>query len=147
MIVANHASYLDGFIVTAALAIPVSLAYGRASRTWSQARLLGSLTVLVTGGAGFIGSNFIRYVLANEPEASVTNLDLLTYAGVRSTVDELDALGQTLYRGEFDSLEELKAKIRSQQEAHEERRVLVSFRWGLLPPWAPDRKMAPALAG
>jgi dTDP-glucose 4,6-dehydratase len=45
---------------------------------------------LVTGGAGFIGSNFIRYLLAHEPEAGVTNLDALTYAGVRATVDELD---------------------------------------------------------
>ena len=49
---------------------------------------------LVTGGAGFIGSNFVRYVLGAEPEATVTNLDLLTYAGVRATVDELDALGR-----------------------------------------------------
>src|SRR5665811_2047697 len=45
---------------------------------------------LVTGGAGFIGSNFIRYLVAHEPEAEVTNLDLLTYAGVKATVDELD---------------------------------------------------------
>ena len=46
---------------------------------------------LVTGGAGFIGSNFVRHVLDNEPEAEVTNLDLFTYAGVKTTVDELDA--------------------------------------------------------
>ena len=45
---------------------------------------------LVTGGAGFIGSNFVRYVLENEPDTSVTNLDLLTYAGVKTTVNELD---------------------------------------------------------
>lgn len=50
-----------------------------------------SRSYLVTGGAGFIGSNFIRYVLANEPTATITNLDLLTYAGVKATVDELDA--------------------------------------------------------
>ncbi|MGI9647603.1 MAG: dTDP-glucose 4,6-dehydratase [Acidimicrobiia bacterium] len=46
---------------------------------------------LVTGGAGFIGSNFIRRVLEQEAEARITNLDLLTYAGVKATVDELDA--------------------------------------------------------
>ncbi len=46
---------------------------------------------LVTGGAGFIGSNFVRHVLAREPDAAVTNLDLLTYAGVEATVRELDA--------------------------------------------------------
>jgi dTDP-glucose 4,6-dehydratase len=45
---------------------------------------------LVTGGAGFIGSNFIRYVLRTEADATVTNLDLLTYAGVPATVEELD---------------------------------------------------------
>ena len=45
---------------------------------------------LVTGGAGFIGSNFIRYVLEHEPTARVTSLDALTYAGVKATVDELD---------------------------------------------------------
>ena len=49
---------------------------------------------LVTGGAGFIGSNFIRYVLEHESDATVTNLDSLTYAGVKSTADELDALGR-----------------------------------------------------
>ncbi len=37
--------------------------------------------VLVTGGAGFIGSNFVRYLQAVEPEVRVVNLDLLTYAG------------------------------------------------------------------
>jgi dTDP-glucose 4,6-dehydratase len=45
---------------------------------------------LVTGGAGFIGSNFIRRLFASEPAATVTNLDALTYAGVQQTVDELD---------------------------------------------------------
>jgi dTDP-glucose 4,6-dehydratase len=39
------------------------------------------LSVLVTGGCGFIGSNFIRYLLAAEPEVAVVNLDALTYAG------------------------------------------------------------------
>jgi dTDP-glucose 4,6-dehydratase len=45
----------------------------------------------VTGGAGFIGSNFIRRILEHEPDAQVTNLDALTYAGVKATVEELDA--------------------------------------------------------
>ena len=38
---------------------------------------------LITGGAGFIGSNFVRYVLEHEPDAQVTNLDAMTYAGCR----------------------------------------------------------------
>jgi len=36
---------------------------------------------LVTGGLGFIGSNFIRLVLRERPEIAITNLDLMTYAG------------------------------------------------------------------
>jgi dTDP-glucose 4,6-dehydratase len=39
------------------------------------------MKILVTGGAGFIGSNFIRHVLANRPEIGVVNFDKLTYAG------------------------------------------------------------------
>ena len=37
--------------------------------------------ILVTGGAGFIGSNFVHYLLENYDDISVVNLDLLTYAG------------------------------------------------------------------
>lgn len=37
--------------------------------------------ILVTGGAGFIGSNFIHYLLAKEPDVQVFNLDALTYSG------------------------------------------------------------------
>lgn len=37
--------------------------------------------VLITGGAGFIGSNFVRYLQKQEPETTIVNLDLLTYAG------------------------------------------------------------------
>lgn len=42
--------------------------------------------VLVTGGAGFIGSNFVRMLLAERPDWKVTVLDALTYAGNLSTV-------------------------------------------------------------
>lgn len=38
-------------------------------------------TILVTGGAGFIGSNFVRYMLKNYEDITLVNLDLLTYAG------------------------------------------------------------------
>ncbi|MBX7106896.1 MAG: GDP-mannose 4,6-dehydratase, partial [Gemmataceae bacterium] len=37
--------------------------------------------VLVTGGCGFIGSNFIRNLLATDPAVRVINFDALTYAG------------------------------------------------------------------
>lgn len=43
--------------------------------------------VLVTGGAGFIGSNFVHHVLANRPECSVVVLDKLTYAGNERNLD------------------------------------------------------------
>jgi dTDP-glucose 4,6-dehydratase len=39
------------------------------------------MRILVTGGAGFIGSNFIRHVLTTQPDVRVTNYDKLTYAG------------------------------------------------------------------
>lgn len=39
------------------------------------------MTILVTGGAGFIGSNFIPFFLESNPEIHIVNLDLLTYAG------------------------------------------------------------------
>jgi dTDP-glucose 4,6-dehydratase len=45
--------------------------------------------VLVTGGAGFIGSNFVRYLLEHDPDVMVFNLDLLTYAGSPANLDEL----------------------------------------------------------
>lgn len=38
-------------------------------------------TILVTGGAGFIGSNFIRHILSNHTNTCIINLDKLTYAG------------------------------------------------------------------
>ena len=45
--------------------------------------------VLVTGGAGFIGSNFVRYALDAHPDWHVTNLDKLTYAGRIETIADL----------------------------------------------------------
>ncbi len=48
-------------------------------------------TLLVTGGAGFIGSNFVRRLLAERRSALVINLDALTYAGSRATLEELRA--------------------------------------------------------
>ena len=38
-------------------------------------------TILVTGGAGFIGSNFVKYMLEKHPDYRIINVDLLTYAG------------------------------------------------------------------
>jgi len=46
-------------------------------------------TLLVTGGCGFIGSNFIRHLLATDPNVSVVNFDALTYAGNLANLAEL----------------------------------------------------------
>lgn len=47
------------------------------------------MKLLVTGGAGFIGSNFIRYWLSNHPNDDIINLDLLTYAGHKESLTDL----------------------------------------------------------
>ena len=51
-------------------------------------------TLLVTGGAGFIGSNFVRHLLAADADTRVVNLDLLTYAGNRTTLADVEADGR-----------------------------------------------------
>ncbi|MGY3777173.1 dTDP-glucose 4,6-dehydratase [Isobaculum melis] len=45
--------------------------------------------ILVTGGAGFIGSNFVHYMLENHPDYKIINLDLLTYAGNIHNLDDV----------------------------------------------------------
>mgnify|MGYP000485408654 CR=1 FL=1 len=45
--------------------------------------------IIVTGGAGFIGSNFVHYVYNNHPDVHVTVLDKLTYAGNRANIEEI----------------------------------------------------------
>ncbi|MFZ3070259.1 MAG: dTDP-glucose 4,6-dehydratase [Anaerolineaceae bacterium] len=45
--------------------------------------------VLVTGGAGFIGSNFVHYLLKTQPDVEIINLDALTYAGSLENLNDL----------------------------------------------------------
>ncbi|MFC6169207.1 dTDP-glucose 4,6-dehydratase [Loigolactobacillus jiayinensis] len=47
------------------------------------------MNLLVTGGAGFIGANFVHYMLDAHPEDTIVNLDLLTYAGNSHNLDDL----------------------------------------------------------
>jgi dTDP-glucose 4,6-dehydratase len=48
------------------------------------------MKLLVTGGAGFIGSGFIRYWMKNHPEDQIVNLDVLTYAGHLESLKEVE---------------------------------------------------------
>jgi dTDP-glucose 4,6-dehydratase len=57
--------------------------------------------VLVTGGAGFIGSNFIRYALHRHPDISIVNLDKLTYAGNLQNLADVSSDPQLSARYDF----------------------------------------------
>ncbi len=58
--------------------------------------------VLVTGGAGFIGSNFVRYAIATHPDWHVTTLDKLTYAGrLENLRDVMDNPRHTFVKGDI----------------------------------------------
>jgi dTDP-glucose 4,6-dehydratase len=60
------------------------------------------VNVLVTGGAGFIGSNFVRYALQTHPDWQVTTLDKLTYAGRRENLrDVMDNPRHTFVHGDI----------------------------------------------
>lgn len=56
------------------------------------------MMLLVTGGAGFIGSNFIRYWLQKYPHDTIINLDALTYAGCRESLADIEKHYRKRYR-------------------------------------------------
>ncbi|HEX8990592.1 MAG TPA: dTDP-glucose 4,6-dehydratase [Anaerolineales bacterium] len=69
--------------------------------------------VLVTGGAGFIGSNFVRYMLRAEPAINIVNLDALTYAGSLENLRDLpDADRYTFVEGNIGDRELVSALLR-----------------------------------
>jgi len=70
-------------------------------------------TILVTGGAGFIGSIFVRLLLRQEPEVTVVNLDSLTYAGnLASLADCLDDPRHLFVKGDIRDPETVETTIR-----------------------------------
>jgi len=85
--------------------------------------------ILVTGGAGFIGSNFVRYVLAQHPDDSVVTLDKLTYAGNLANLKEIEADPRHRFvRGDIcdaslvrDLLAEVDAVVHFAAETHVDR--------------------------
>lgn len=49
------------------------------------------MKLFITGGSGFIGSHFIRYILENYPEDSILNFDKLTYAGNLKNLEDIES--------------------------------------------------------
>lgn len=90
--------------------------------------------VFVTGGAGFIGSSFIRYLLENEPETKIINLDLLTYSGSLENLKNLpDESRHTLIKGDICNPELVKSILHDYEidtlvhfaaESHVDRSIL-----------------------
>lgn len=91
-------------------------------------------SVLVTGGAGFIGSNFIRHLLKNEKDVSVFNYDALTYAGnLDSLTDIADDPRYRFIQGNICDAEQVEASLSTHRidtivhfaaESHVDRSIL-----------------------
>lgn len=72
--------------------------------------------ILITGGAGFIGANFIRYVLANTSAVKIINLDLLTYAGSLNNLKDLPQPEQYAFlQGDICDRDLIKALLKQHQ--------------------------------
>jgi dTDP-glucose 4,6-dehydratase len=65
----------------------------------------------VTGGAGFIGSAFIRLLLAEIPESEITNFDALTYAGNLDNLDGVDSARHHFVHGNIADAEAVQAAL------------------------------------
>ncbi len=67
--------------------------------------------IMVTGGAGFIGSAFIRYQLRRDPGIHIVNFDKLTYAGNLDNVKDADPARHTFIRGDIADLDAVLAAM------------------------------------
>jgi len=63
------------------------------------------MNIIVTGGAGFIGSNFVHYVYRERPDWKITVLDSLTYAGNEANLTELDPSRFAFIKGDITDAE------------------------------------------
>ena len=70
------------------------------------------MTIIVTGGAGFIGGNFVYYELEKHPEDRVVCLDSLTYAGNLATLEEAMKNDVHLSRGTSPTVRRWKPSLR-----------------------------------
>src|ERR1043166_1043271 len=68
-------------------------------------------TFFITGGAGFIGSAFVRLILTERPEYKIINFDALTYAGNLDNLTDLDRDRHTFIRGDIAVAEQLLASL------------------------------------
>ncbi len=67
--------------------------------------------LFITGGAGFIGSAFVRLILAERPHWHITNFDALTYAGNLDNLDGVDAARHRFVRGDIANREAVLAAL------------------------------------
>ncbi|MCI4626350.1 MAG: dTDP-glucose 4,6-dehydratase [Candidatus Magnetoovum sp. WYHC-5] len=67
--------------------------------------------ILVTGGCGFIGSNFIRYVINNAQDYNIINLDALTYAGNLSNLKDIQTQNYKFIHGSIEDEDIVKAAL------------------------------------
>ncbi|MDX2147692.1 MAG: dTDP-glucose 4,6-dehydratase [Planctomycetota bacterium] len=91
-------------------------------------------TILLTGGCGFIGSNFVRFVLAQRPRYRIINLDVLSYSANLENLSDLE--GNPRYRfvkGDINDaavvqplVEEADAIVHMAAESHVDRSILDS---------------------
>jgi len=68
--------------------------------------------LLVTGAAGFIGSNFVRYWVGEHPEDLVVIVDALTYAGNRSNISDLLGERCLFFKADINDTEQMKTLLR-----------------------------------
>lgn len=77
------------------------------------------MNLLVTGGAGFIGSNFVHYMLENHPTYKVFNLDLLTYAGnIHNLDDVMDNPNHVFVQGNITNKELVRHLVKDHSITH-----------------------------